>query len=96
MKILAFDIGGTKISSAVVSVCGKLLGEKTVCATPKSAYEIESYVLQRLNEEEFDGVAIATAGVVYDEKILAKNNGDRYYYQYVVERKYFRSFFGVY
>lgn len=72
MKILAFDIGGTKISSAVVSVCGKLLGEKIICATPKSACEIESYVLQRLNEEEFDGVAIATAGVVYDEKLLAK------------------------
>lgn len=72
MRILAFDIGGTKISSAVVTVCGKLLGAETVCATPKNAESIEQYLLQRMNEEEFDGVAIATAGVVHNEKLVAK------------------------
>ena len=72
MRILAFDIGGTKIASAVVSVCGKLLSPVVSAPTPKDAEKIEEYIKKRLNEEEFDGVAIATAGVVYNEKLAAK------------------------
>lgn len=72
MRILAFDIGGTKISSAIVSVCGSLLSSKVSVPTPKSAEDIENYLSKRLLQEEFDGVAIATAGVVCNEKLVAK------------------------
>lgn len=72
MKILAFDIGGTKISSAVVSVCGNLLSPIECVPTPKTAEKIEKYFINRMNVEEFDGVAVATAGVVWNEKLLAK------------------------
>lgn len=72
MRILAFDIGGTKISSAIVSVCGSLLSSKVYVPTPKSAEDIENYLSKRLLQEEFDGVAIATAGVVCNEKLVAK------------------------
>lgn len=72
MRILAFDIGGTKISSAVVSVCGKLLSTPENVPTPKTAEDIENYLLKRINAEKFDGVAFSTAGVVFNEKLLAK------------------------
>ena len=72
MRILAFDIGGTKIASAVVSVCGKLLSPVVSAPTPKDAGKIEEYIKKRLSEEEFDGAAVATAGVVYNEKLTAK------------------------
>ena len=44
MRILAFDIGGTKIASAVVSVCGKLLSPVVSAPTPKDAGKIEEYI----------------------------------------------------
>lgn len=72
MRILAFDIGGTKIASAVVSVYGKLLSPVVSAPTPKDAGKIEEYIKKRLSEEEFDGAAVATAGVVYNEKLTAK------------------------
>ena len=60
MRILAFDIGGTKISSAVVSVGGKLLSPAISMPTPKDAGKIEEYIKKRLSEEEFDGAAVAS------------------------------------
>ena len=47
MRILAFDIGGTKISSAVVSVGGKLLSPAISMPTPKDAGKIEEYIKDR-------------------------------------------------
>lgn len=72
MKILAFDIGGTKISSTVVSVAGMLLEPVTVFPTPRKAEEIQAFLQEQMDKNEFDGVAIATAGVVHNEKLIAK------------------------
>lgn len=72
MKILSFDIGGTKISSAIVLADGQLAENVLTIKTPSTAQEIEEFLQKRISQTEFDGLAVATAGVVWDEKLVAK------------------------
>lgn len=72
MKILAFDIGGTKISYAMVSQTGNLLSEVITTATPKKVEKIMELVQNAAAENNFDGVALATAGVVNKGQVLYK------------------------
>lgn len=74
MKILAFDVGGTKIAHAIVDENGKIAGNVSTCPTPKTAAEIEDLFRQIVAENEFDGFALATAGVVFQNKLPAKPN----------------------
>lgn len=74
MKILAFDIGGTKIAHAVVDENGRILRNVQTCPTPKTAEEIVSLFKKIVAENEFDGFALATAGVVFQNKVLGKPN----------------------
>ena len=67
---LGIDIGGTKVSYALIDNNGAIKGDISKVATPKSAREIESLlkniILKFENNIEF--VAIATAGTVNNEK----------------------------
>ncbi len=66
---LGIDIGGTKVSYALIDNNGAIKGDISKVATPKSAREIESLlkniILKFENNIEF--VAIATAGTVNNE-----------------------------
>ncbi len=68
-KVLAFDIGGTKIAYAVISSDGEFTNEVIKVTTPKTSagvYELLKTVIKG-SEDEIDGVAIATAGPVNNE-----------------------------
>lgn len=66
MKILSFDIGGTKIAYALADENGNLLSEVMKEATPGEAGKLEA-LLRRIvagYEAGIDAVAISTAGTV--------------------------------
>ena len=68
-KVLAFDIGGTKIAYAIIDENGAFTNEVIKVTTPKTAagiYELLKTVIKG-SEDEIDGVAIATAGAVNNE-----------------------------
>ncbi len=68
-KVLAFDIGGTKIAYAIIDEQGNFTNEVIKVTTPKTAagiYELLKTVIKG-SEDEVDGVAIATAGAVNNE-----------------------------
>lgn len=68
-KILAFDIGGTKIAYAVTDENGNFANDVVKVTTPKTSegiYEFFKTVIKGL-EDEVDGVSIATAGAVNNE-----------------------------
>ncbi len=65
-RILAFDIGGTKIAYAIINERGEFLNEIIKVSTPKTSdgiYELLKTTVKGL-EEQIDGVAIATAGAI--------------------------------
>ena len=68
-KALGIDIGGTKISYALVDCNGEIKSEIKKVATPKTKDEIidvlKNAILEYENEIEF--IAIATAGAVNNE-----------------------------
>ncbi|MBQ6516959.1 ROK family protein [bacterium] len=68
-KALAFDIGGTKIYSAIVDENGKFLSEISKNSTPKTTEEIISIIKGEVlkNKDNFDVVSFATAGAVNNE-----------------------------
>ncbi len=68
-KVLAFDIGGTKIAYAIIDEQGNFTNEVIKVTTPKTAagiYELLKTVIKG-SEDDIDGVAIATAGAVNNE-----------------------------
>lgn len=68
-KALSIDIGGTKLSYAIINESGEFVSEIKKVPTPKTAQEIFD-ILSRLAKEhndEIDAIAIATAGAVNRE-----------------------------
>ncbi len=68
-KVLAFDIGGTKIAYAIIDENGNFVNDVVKVTTPKTAegiYDFFKTVVKGL-EAEVDGVSIATAGAVNNE-----------------------------
>ena len=68
-KVLAFDIGGTKIAYAIIDESGNFINEIIKVTTPKTSngiYELLKTVIKG-SEDEIDGVAIATAGAINNE-----------------------------
>lgn len=65
-KILAFDIGGTKIAHALVREDGTLLEKVVKRPTPATKEAVLSLLKKVVTryEDEIDGVAISTAGTV--------------------------------
>ena len=72
MQILSFDIGGTKIAAALVNEHGEILGEITKIPTADSTQKIIEDLQKIVNSHSFDGLAIATAGVVYNNHVTRK------------------------
>ncbi len=73
MKILSFDIGGTKIAFALVDENGKLLSQPVKYSTPATKEAIETLLKKVITqyEAEVDAIAVSTAGTVdiMNEKI---------------------------
>lgn len=68
-KVLAFDIGGTKIAYAIIDENGNFTNEIVKVTTPKTSegiFEFFKTVIKGL-EDEIDGVSIATAGAVNND-----------------------------
>lgn len=68
-KVLAFDIGGTKIAYALIDKNGNFVTEVTKQATPDSSEKIYDLLKKTISEYEEDiiGTAIATAGAINKE-----------------------------
>ena len=74
MKILSFDIGGTKIAWGIVDENGNLHSEIRSVSTPQNVSEIEEFFRKTVEEYQVDGFAVATAGVVFNNKLQGKPN----------------------
>lgn len=72
MKILAFDIGGTKIAYALVDEHGNIVSEINKIPTPETAKKIKEKIEKIVSAKKIDGLAIATAGVVFNNKLEHK------------------------
>lgn len=66
-KALAFDIGGTKIYSAIINENGEIISEIEKFSTPKTLDGIKEILTSQISKHEFDLAAIATAGAVNNE-----------------------------
>ena len=68
-KILAFDIGGTKIQSTIINENGEIIQEVDKFSTPKTLDGIKEVLKNQIAkyESEVDAIAIATAGAVNNE-----------------------------
>ena len=69
MKALAFDIGGTKIFSAIINENGEIISEIEKNKTPKSIAEMKDLFSSIINkhEENVDKIAFSTAGATNNE-----------------------------
>ena len=67
MKALAFDIGGTKIYSAIINENGEIISEIEKFSTPKILDGIKEILTNEISKHEFELIAIATAGAVNNE-----------------------------
>ena len=74
MKISAFDIGGSKISYALIDSDGNFLQDVQRIPTPQTADEIADILHTAVATSEPDGVAVATAGVVFENRLAGKPN----------------------
>ena len=65
-KVLAVDVGGTKLSYAIINEKGEFLGEVKKTSTPKNIDELVQIFKNIIaeNEKEIDMTAFATAGAV--------------------------------
>jgi glucokinase len=73
-KILAFDIGGSKIAYTLISEKGHIFGAINRMPTPPTSAEIEAIVQSAAQQNTADGLAIATAGVVFNNHLCGKPN----------------------
>ena len=74
MRILSFDVGGSKIAWGIVDESGKIISEVKIMPTPKTAEKIADVFKTAVQENKFDGFAVATAGVVLNNKLAGKPN----------------------
>lgn len=74
MKILAFDIGGSKISSVLIDENGIFLSAVKRVPTPRLVEEIKMLLQKNIAVDKPEGVAIATAGVVHHNRVAFKPN----------------------
>ena len=74
MQILSFDIGGTKIAYATVDENGKFLSDVHTVPTPHKAENIEQLFSDIAKKTTYDRLAVATAGVVFNNRLQGKPN----------------------
>lgn len=65
-KVLAIDVGGTKLIHAIINEKGEFLSEVERTSTPKNIRELEDTFKSIIakHEEEVDMIALATAGAI--------------------------------
>ena len=65
-KVLAIDVGGTKLIHAIINEKGEFLSEVERTSTPKNITELENTFKSIIakHEDEIDMVALATAGAI--------------------------------
>ena len=73
-NVLAFDIGGSKISYAVINKEGNFSTSITKIITPSNKSDIAAIVQSAADKYKPEGLAVATAGVVYNNKLCGKPN----------------------
>lgn len=68
-KALTFDIGGTKIYNTIINENGEIIADIEKFSTPKTLEGIKDILINQIKkyEQEFDIVAVATAGAVNNE-----------------------------
>lgn len=68
-KALAFDIGGTKIYSAIIDELGNIISEIQKFSTPKTLIDMQNLLKTEIakHEDSVDLIAIATAGAIDNE-----------------------------
>lgn len=74
-KVLALDIGGTKIAAAVVTESGMLIGRQQM-ATPRGGAEQLAVALETLiapYRHLVDFIAVASTGIINDGRLTALN-----------------------
>lgn len=74
MKILAFDVGGTKTAYALVNGRGQISSEINTVSTPQNSDDIVEIFRNAATKYKVDGLAVATAGVVFNNRVLGKPN----------------------
>lgn len=74
MRILTFDIGGSKIAYATVDENGKMLSDITTITTPKTTVDIVQIFRTAADKCRYDRFALATAGVVFQNALQGKPN----------------------
>jgi len=74
MRILAFDIGGSKVAYATVDEKGGLLSAVTTISTPKNTEDIVQIFKDAAKKYKYDRFALATAGVVFQNAVQGKPN----------------------
>ena len=72
MKVLAFDVGGTKTAYALVNGRGQIISEVITQPTPQNCAAIENIFAKAADDFKADGLAVATAGVVHQNRLLGK------------------------
>lgn len=84
MTHLAFDIGGTKIAYAPVNKDGSFAVSPATVKTPQSVAELENRLQDvAVKYGRIDGVAVATAGVVCNNRPAFKPNNLPSGYEYI-------------
>ncbi len=74
MSILSFDVGGSKTACALVAANGKIVSPVQTVPTPETAAQIEQIFRQAAADYQYEGFALATAGVVYQNRLQGKPN----------------------
>lgn len=72
MKILALDIGGTKTAYCITNEKADIFEEPKIIQTAQSAEKIAENIQNIIKNHKFDGLAICSAGVVHNNKIIQK------------------------
>lgn len=75
-KILAIDVGGTKLIYAIINEKGEFLSEVQRTSTPKNIKELEQVFKKIISEheDEIDITAFATAGAVNSENTKVESS----------------------
>ena len=75
-KVLAIDVGGTKLIYAIINEKGEFLSEVKKTATPKNIEELKNTFKKIIseNEKEIDFTAFATAGAVNIENTKVESS----------------------
>ena len=74
MQILSFDVGGSKIAYSLADENGNIISDVITIPTPQTADEIRKLFTAIAAQYKYDRMALATAGVVFNNQLQGKPN----------------------